>query len=198
MRSTFPETSGSTILRKKTAYSGNFLLFNSVGQSMSQLMSQHAGISIGSKILIVDGHSMIFAWSDLAERHRRRTASARDELVRRLNTLQDASDWHVVVVFDGKGAQATEASEPGGIQVFYSKSGQTADTVIERLTAKYAGEFHVTVATDDLMERTTVASLGGQSMGSQELSRELEAGLRMIDEKIRSLRHPRRQRRPPP
>ena len=120
------------------------------------------------RILLVDGHSVIFAWPDLAEIHRRNTASARENLVRRLTALQDSSEWEVAVVFDGRGTKASSESEPSGIAVFYSKSGQTADEIIERLAAKYAATCEVTVATDDHMERTTVEALGGMSISTDQ------------------------------
>ena len=87
------------------------------------------------RVLIVDGHSMIFQWPDLTLQHAKRTAVARESLTRMLTGLQDNTDWHVTVVFDGNGVKPTEASCPHGIQVFYSTADQTADTVIERLAA---------------------------------------------------------------
>ena len=104
------------------------------------------------RYLIVDGHSVIFAWPDLRALHGRRTAAAREELTRRLTQYQDASGTHVVVVFDGRGVKTSEVSEPDGIQIFYSKAHQTADAIIERLCARYGQEHDLTVATDDLME----------------------------------------------
>ena len=55
------------------------------------------------RYLIVDGHSVIFAWPELRALHSRRTGAARDELVRRLTQYQDSSGVRVVVVFDGRG-----------------------------------------------------------------------------------------------
>ena len=110
--------------------------------------------------LIVDGHSVIFTWPELRRLHARRTALARDELVKILTEYQDASGVRVVAVFDGKGAKANEDSAPGGIQIFYSAAGQTADAIVERLVAKYAGQHEITVATSDLMEQQTATSFG--------------------------------------
>lgn len=121
------------------------------------------------RFLIVDGHSMIFAWPELRALHGRRTAAAREELIRRLTQYQDSSGVRVVVVFDGRGVQQSDASEPGGIQVFYSKARQTADAIIERLCAKYASEYDLTVATDDHMERTTALSFGAATISSEML-----------------------------
>jgi len=121
------------------------------------------------RVLIVDGHSVIFAWEDVRKLHARRTALARDEVVKRLTAYADYSGVHVVAVFDGKGAKANEATEPGGIQVFYSGVDQTADDIIERLTARYAGQHEITVATDDLLERQTVSSFGALPVSSERL-----------------------------
>ena len=118
------------------------------------------------RFLIVDGHSVIFAWPELRARHGRRTGAARDELVRRLTAYQDASGVRVVVVFDGKGVKPNEATEPGGIQILYSKAGQTADDIVERLCATYGKEHDLTVATDDLMERQTALTFGAMTMST--------------------------------
>ena len=119
--------------------------------------------------LLVDGHSMIFAWPDLRALHARRTSAARNELVRRLTQYQDGSGVRVVVVFDGRGVKQSAEGEPGGIQVFYSRAGQTADSIIERLCARYGQEHDLTVATDDNMERQTALSFGASTMSSRML-----------------------------
>lgn len=129
------------------------------------------------RYLIVDGHSVIFAWPELRELHRRRTILARDELVKILTAYQDASGVRVVAVFDGKGEKTGDDSAAGGIQVFYSSSSQTADEIVERLVAKYAREHEITVATSDLLEQQTVSSFGAVPI-SAELLREFVAEAR--------------------
>jgi len=143
------------------------------------------------KILLVDGHSVIFAWPDLASDHLRKSATARERLVQRLTALQDASSWTVAVVFDGRGAKASSEGTPGGIAVFYSRSGQTADSIIERLAAKYSRDCEVTVATDDLMERTTVEAFGCLSISTGQLLAEIQSAEDSLAEKIRQLRRSR-------
>jgi predicted RNA-binding protein with PIN domain len=130
--------------------------------------------------LIVDGHSVIFAWPELRKLHTRRTALARLELVKRLTQYQDASGVRVVVVFDGRGEATSEDSNKEGIQVFYSATGQTADHVVERLVAKYAGKHQITVATSDHLEQQTASSFGAYTVsaeGLRELVAEAEAHL---------------------
>jgi len=126
------------------------------------------------RYLIVDGHSVIFAWPELRKLHGRRTFLARDELIKTLTAYQDASSVRVVVVFDGKGEKSNEDSSPGGIQVFYSAAGQTADAIVERLVAKYASQHEITVATDDHMEQQTATSFGALVVSAEGLRAWLE------------------------
>ena len=140
------------------------------------------------KILLVDGHSMIFDWDDLATMHGRNTAAAREELVRRLTGLQDNSDWTVAVVFDGVGVKASSDGTPHGIAVFYSKSGQTADSIVERLAAKYAKDHDVTVATNDRMERTTAEAFGSFTISGLQLRAEIDMARNSVSETIQRLR----------
>jgi predicted RNA-binding protein with PIN domain len=119
---------------------------------------------VRAEYLIVDGHSVIFAWPELRKLHARRTSLAREALTKQLRDYQDWTGTRVAVVFDGKGQSVSVSSDPGEIQVFYSREGQTADSIIERLASKYAKRFELTVATSDLMEAETVHACGAESI----------------------------------
>jgi predicted RNA-binding protein with PIN domain len=115
-----------------------------------------------TRYLIVDGHSVIFAWPHLRALQGKRPSLARDALVKQLQDYQDWTGVRVVVVFDGSGRQVSESAEPAGIQIFYSRKGQAADAVVERLAARYAANFDLTVATSDSLERQTVMAFGAE------------------------------------
>lgn len=119
--------------------------------------------------LLVDGHSIIFAWPELRRLHERRTSLARDALVRQLRDFQDWSGTHVVVVFDGRGTAVSQQTEPGEIQIFYSRVGQTADSIIERLASKYAERFRLMVATGDYLEQETASASGAETLSPEGL-----------------------------
>jgi predicted RNA-binding protein with PIN domain len=127
---------------------------------------------VRQRYLIVDGHSIIFAWPALRRLHQRRTSLAREALVKRLRDYQDWTGIRVVVVFDGKGKRVSETAYPGDVHVFYSRRGQTADAVIERLASKYAARFELTVATSDYLEQQTVSACGATCI-SPEMLRQL-------------------------
>jgi predicted RNA-binding protein with PIN domain len=119
--------------------------------------------------LLVDGHSIIFAWPELRLLHERRTSLARDALIRQLRDFQDWTGIHVVAVFDGRGGRVSQEAEPGEIQVFYSRAGQTADSVIERLASKYAERFRLIVATGDYLEQETASASGAETLSPEGL-----------------------------
>src|SRR5881392_4334712 len=105
-----------------------------------------------ARYLIVDGHSVIFAWPELRKLHTRRSSLAREALIKQLRDYQDWTGVHIVVVFDGKGKKVEATSDPADVQVFYSRAGQTADAIVERLASIYAKRFELMVATSDSLE----------------------------------------------
>ena len=145
---------------------------------------------MAKQFLLVDAHNVIFAHPDLAARHRRSPAAAREELVRLLERHQDASGMRVVVVFDGgSGAKASsDLSGAAGVQVIYPQAGQSADAIIERLVVKYGGTYRLTVATNDNLIRTAAVAAGASTIGSETLFEEMgreENEMRGALEKLR-------------
>ena len=124
---------------------------------------------MSTQFLIVDGHSVIFAWPELRALHDSKTALARERLTKILTEYQDLSGISVVLVFDGRGPVITQENEPGGIQIFYSNTGHTADDIVERLVAKYGKIYSITVATSDMLEQQTAIAFGGNCISADGL-----------------------------
>ena len=135
--------------------------------------------------IIVDGHSMVFGWPELADTHRDSPLAARERLVRRLTTLQDMTGQQVVVVFDGQGMKTEAEAEADGVQVFYSAGATTADQVIERLTSKYVGGRRITVASRDRAVLDTCSAFGAEVMSANALKDEVEEAERRLAERLR-------------
>lgn len=131
---------------------------------------------MSARYLVVDGHSIIFAWPELRKLHSRRSSLAREELIKQLQHFQDWSGIHVAVVFDGtgQGASMTASSNPNDVQIFYAGRGQSADSIVERLASKYGSRFEMTVATADSLEKETVNACGAVCISPEELRRRLE------------------------
>ena len=127
-----------------------------------------------ARYLIVDGHSVIFSRPELRALHERRTSLARDALVKQLRDYQDWTGIRVIVVFDGRGAKVQATADPHDIQIFYSRTGQTADAIIERLASRYASRFQLVVATSDRLEQETAAACGAECISPEMLFALLE------------------------
>jgi len=122
-----------------------------------------------ARYLIVDGHSVIFAWPELRRLHARRSSLAREALIKQLRDYQDWTGVRVIAVFDGKGKKVETTSDPGEVQIFYSRRGQSADAIIERLASKYATRHELIVATSDSMEAETVQACGADTISADGL-----------------------------
>ena len=130
---------------------------------------------MSARYLIVDGHSIIFAWPELRKLQTQRPSLAREALIKQVRQYQDWTGVHVAVVFDGQGERVSEVSDPHDVQIFYARRGQSADAIIERLASKYASRFDVTVATSDSLEMETVNASGAACLSPDGLRKLLEA-----------------------
>jgi len=116
--------------------------------------------------VLVDGYSLLHHWPELAPGQVRHSFHAREALVAALTQYQDSSGTPVTVIFDGGGAPPdTPKNETArdGIEVLFSKKGQTADQIIERVAHLMKPYGEVLAVTNDYAERETVISLGGSA-----------------------------------
>jgi len=144
------------------------------------------------RYLLVDGHSVIFAWPELRGVHEANPAQARELLCRRLRTYQDQTGERVVVVFDGKGAKAASGREnPDDIQIIYAPASRTADSIIERLAAQYGETYPLTVATADRLEQMTVFSFGALCIDPAQLLDRVLRAESALAAAVKALRHRR-------
>ena len=113
--------------------------------------------------ILIDGYSLLHQWPELAEGAARHSEAARDALVEMLTQYQDASGTPVTVFFDGIGARRgrPQNQAQGTVEVIFSRSGQTADDLIERAAHRFQDYGEVLVVTDDFAERNIVGGFGG-------------------------------------
>jgi predicted RNA-binding protein with PIN domain len=131
-----------------------------------------------SSLLLVDGHSALFSSDDLAEEHARSPRHARQLLIDRLNTYQDATNQSVAVVFDGQGPEQTaEGGSEGEVLVIYSSRGTSADAVIERIAARMSPKRRVTVASNDRMVLDAASASGSESISIRSMNEEIDRAL---------------------
>jgi predicted RNA-binding protein with PIN domain len=115
--------------------------------------------------ILVDGYSLLHNWPEIAPGRPRYSAQARDDLVRKLTLYQDAIGTPITIFFDGQTPARGRPEVPSGpeVEVLYSKSGQTADQMIERAAYRFADYGEVLAVTDDHAERDTVINMGGMA-----------------------------------
>ncbi len=91
--------------------------------------------------IIVDGYNLIRQWPELAMLDRADLQSGREALLRELQSYRRAKRHKITVVFDGReqGGFSEGIGSAAGIEVRYSKRGETADAVISRLVAQGGG-----------------------------------------------------------
>ncbi len=129
--------------------------------------------------ILVDGYSLLHSWPELAPGRQRHSAFARDELIRMLSLYQDACGTPITIFFDGTGTtRGTPAASSGaGVEVLFSRRGQTADQMIERAAHRFAAFGDVLAVSDDHAERDTVLSVGGTVSNCWNFIRTVETAL---------------------
>ena len=126
--------------------------------------------------LIVDGYNIIYAWPLFARYLESGIEHARSKLTALLADYASVRGQKVVVVFDAyKQKGASERTElVNGVEVVYTKEGETADARIERLVGTLmARQALVRVATSDWAEQGIVFGQGAYRVTPGELLTEI-------------------------
>src|ERR1035437_4486614 len=132
--------------------------------------------------ILVDGYSLLHNGPELAAGAARHSETARDALVEMLTHYQDSTGTPVTIFFDGTGERRSKPknNSAGAVEVLFSRSGQTADDLIERAEHRFQDYCEVLVVTDDLAERDTVSGFGGSVASCANF-------IRMIDQTLTDL-----------
>ena len=121
-----------------------------------------------SNHLIIDGYCLLHRDPELRPLLRNRIDHARHRLVQKVARVCDALADHTTIVFDGRSRGRDEALSVGSIEVMFSHSDQTADTVIERMTASSLRPERIRVVTSDRAEIAVVTAAGAEAMSCAE------------------------------
>mgnify|MGYP001566636580 CR=1 FL=1 len=129
--------------------------------------------------ILVDGYSLLHNWPELAPGRPRHSAAAREDLIHILTQYQDVLGTPITIVFDGGGAPKGTPRQPStrALEVHYSKTGKTADDVIERVAHRMARFGEVLVVTNDNGVRDTVLNFDGLASDCGNFIQSVEAAL---------------------
>jgi predicted RNA-binding protein with PIN domain len=144
--------------------------------------------------ILVDGYSLLHNWPQVAPGKPRHSAAARDELIRLLTLYRDAIGTPITIVFDGSAPRVgkPERTETPEMEVLYSRAGQTADDIIERVAVRMLPFGEVLAVTDDHAERDTVSYHGGMAISCFNFIEDVQS---VLEEQERDIaRHNRTER----
>jgi len=135
--------------------------------------------------LIVDGYNIINDWSLLIELKNDNLELARDKLIEMLQNYQGMQDINIIIVFDAhlSSAKMRTISNRGNVQIFYTKTGETADALIERMISEIPPRSKITVATNDWSEQRIILGKGALRMTSRELLHRITSTKEVIHSK---------------
>jgi uncharacterized protein len=144
--------------------------------------------------ILVDGYSLLHHWLELAPGKPRHSAAARQELIHVLTRYCDASGTPLTIVFDGsRPAQSPqESASTSGMEILYSRAGQTADQMIERAAYRLKEHGDVLVVTDDFAERDTVMNFGAMASSCENFIRTVHNALHELEREVQQ--HNRQER----
>jgi predicted RNA-binding protein with PIN domain len=125
--------------------------------------------------ILVDGYNVIKRDVSLHSLGAKNLAAARQLLINQLANRYRHTPHQVIVVFDGNEISEQIAQERR-VRIIYSRAGETADSVIARLTAmaRAAGR-EVELYSDDAEVQQSVARQGGAVHTSAQLTKNLNA-----------------------
>lgn len=124
-------------------------------------------------ILIVDGYNIINHWSDLKNELKKTDIEhTRNKLIEIMAEYHAFTGERVIIVFDGhltNNSQITKTNELG-VEVIFSKSNQTADSLIERFVYQERGKGKtILVASRDIALERIISGLGCFFISPQKL-----------------------------
>lgn len=127
-------------------------------------------------MMVVDGYNMIHAWEETKYLAQEDLYLAREKLVGALYAYQAYYGHEIMVVFDGYKAADNRGTtvKKKGITVVYTKTGETADTWIERFSYQNQNRYQVTYVTSDALIQNAVLSRNGLRMSANALYQKLK------------------------
>ncbi len=128
--------------------------------------------------LLVDGYNIINAWPELVEEANEvDLASARDKLIDIMADYSAFTGICVILVFDAHQANKNTRTSYiiNGVEVIYTKSGETADHYIEKIADALGKQEKIRVATSDWIEQQIVMGRGAARISARELHEEVKS-----------------------
>lgn len=128
--------------------------------------------------LIIDGYNLLHQTEELVQLLQSDLQAARHRLVRLTEATAHGMARQTTIVFDGREAGSDAALSSTYLEVFFSPSNLSADSVIEQLVCRCPTPAKTLVVTSDHAEHDTVSSAGAHTMSSEEFMARCQADSR--------------------
>lgn len=137
-------------------------------------------------IMLVDGYNVIGAWRELQALKKIGLVDARDRLIELMADYQAYSGMRVIVIFDAYlvAGNATKLKKHN-VEVIFTKSKETADSRIERLSNELMSKrTKIYVATSDMTEQNVIFGNGALRKSAREFEIDVLEAQRGISAKV--------------
>lgn len=124
------------------------------------------------EFLLVDGYNIINAWPDLIKDAKEvNLETSRERLTDVMAEYSAMTGITVIIVFDAHqvGRNSRTSYIVNGVEVIFTKEGETADHYIEKIVDAIGREEKVRVATSDWIEQQIVLGRGASRISAREL-----------------------------
>jgi predicted RNA-binding protein with PIN domain len=139
-----------------------------------------------SELYIVDGYNFLFKYYRAEGVSSEQIEFLRDELLSELVQYKNYNNCSMTVVFDAKHgdkfAQSKEVID--GIKVIYSKGGETADSIVERIVHSNEKYDRIFVVTSDYLQQKVIFKENVYRRSIREFTAELTDFKKRITAKV--------------
>lgn len=136
------------------------------------------------KIIFVDGYNVLNSWPILKKVVKEDFDGGRKKLIDILHNYGTYENVRIILVFDGYKVEGNLESKNkinNNLVIVYTKSGETADSYIERNVHDLGRRAEICVVTSDSLEQQTIFQRGAIRIATLEFYSEVMS----IEEKVR-------------
>lgn len=125
--------------------------------------------------MLIDGYNVINNWPVLKSEAQKSLEDARLKLIDMLADFKGYSGINIILVFDALYVKGSMEKHEyiNGIEVVYTKEGESADHFIESIVSGLSKKHHVIVVTSDWIIQQVVLAQGAVRMSARELFEEM-------------------------
>lgn len=125
--------------------------------------------------MIIDGYNVINNWAILKSEAQRSLEDARLKLIDILADFKGYSGINIILVFDALYVKGSMEKHEyiNGIEVVYTREGESADHFIEGIVSELSKKHQVIVVTSDWTIQQVVLAQGAVRMSARELFEEM-------------------------